>query len=425
MVITILAFVLVFGTIVFVHEFGHYTMAKRSGILVREFSIGMGPKLFAYRKQGTTYTIRILPLGGYVRMAGLEEDADELKKGMVLSLLLGADGKVTKINTSQKVSLMGGLGLELVDWDLVDNLFISGYENGNENELKRYEVSHDALIVEGDGTEVQIAPRDVQFQSASLINRMLTNFAGPFNNFILAIIAFAVVALLQGGVKTTTNTIASVQPNSVAQKAGIKAGDKLIQAQATKSSDWNSLAQVISSRPKKQTKLVLQRGAKKLTVVVKPQAKKVNGQVVGLIGITSKIKSDNRPLAIVTYGFKEAWVVTSQVLVALKNMVTKGFNINQLGGPVAMYSFTSQATHYGLASVIMLLGLLSINLGIFNLLPIPALDGGKILLNIIEAIRGKPLDPNKEMVVTLIGVAFLLILMVLVTWNDISRYFLH
>lgn len=425
MVITILAFVLVFGTIVFVHEFGHYTLAKRSGILVREFSIGMGPKLFAYHKQGTTYTIRILPLGGYVRMAGLEEDADELKKGMALSLLLGADGKVTKINTSQKVSLMGGLGLELVDWDLVDNLFISGYENGNENELKRYEVSHDALIVEGDGTEVQIAPRDVQFQSASLINRMLTNFAGPFNNFILAIIAFAVVALLQGGVKTTTNTIASVQPNSVAQKAGIKAGDKLIQAQATKSSDWNSLAQVISSRPKKQTKLVLQRGAKKLTVIVKPQAKKVNGQVVGLIGITSKIKSDNRPLAIVTYGFKEAWVVTSQVLVALKNMVTKGFNINQLGGPVAMYSFTSQATHYGLASVIMLLGLLSINLGIFNLLPIPALDGGKILLNIIEAIRGKPLDPNKEMVVTLIGVAFLLILMVLVTWNDISRYFLH
>ena len=425
MVITILAFVLVFGTIVFVHEFGHYTMAKRSGILVREFSIGMGPKLFAYHKQGTTYTIRILPLGGYVRMAGLEEDADELKKGMALSLLLGADGKVTKINTSQKVSLMGGLGLELVDWDLVDNLFISGYENGNENELKRYEVSHDALIVEGDGTEVQIAPRDVQFQSASLINRMLTNFAGPFNNFILAIIAFAVVALLQGGVKTTTNTIASVQPNSVAQKAGIKAGDKLIQAQATKSSDWNSLAEVISSRPKKQTKLVLQRGAKKLTVVVKPQAKKVNGQVVGLIGITSQVKSDNRPLAIVTYGFKEAWVVTSQVLVALKNMVTKGFNINQLGGPVAMYSFTSQAAHYGLTSVIMLLGLLSINLGIFNLLPIPALDGGKILLNIIEAIRGKPLDPNKEMVVTLIGVAFLLILMVLVTWNDISRYFLH
>ena len=425
MVITILAFVLVFGTIVFVHEFGHYTLAKRSGILVREFSIGMGPKLFAYHKQGTTYTIRILPLGGYVRMAGLEEDADELKKGMALSLLLGTDGKVTKINTSQKVNLMGGLGLELVDWDLVDELFISGYENGNEDELKRYEVSHDALIVEGDGTEVQIAPRDVQFQSASLINRMLTNFAGPFNNFILAIIAFAVVALLQGGVKTTTNTIASVQPNSVAQKAGIKAGDKLIQAQATKSSDWNSLAEVISSRPKKQTKLVLQRGAKKLTVVVKPQAKKVNGQVVGLIGITSKIKSDNRPLAIVTYGFKEAWVVTSQVLVALKNMVTKGFNINQLGGPVAMYSFTSQATHYGLASVIMLLGLLSINLGIFNLLPIPALDGGKILLNIIEAIRGKPLDPNKEMVVTLIGVAFLLILMVLVTWNDISRYFLH
>lgn len=425
MIVTILAFVLVFGTIVFVHEFGHYTLAKRSGILVREFAIGMGPKLFSYRKSGTTYTLRILPLGGYVRMAGLEEDSEELKKGMVVSLILGENGKVSKINTSQKVSLMGGIGLELADWDLVDELYISGYENGNEDELKRYEVDHDALLVEHDGTEVQIAPKDVQFQSAPLISRMLTNFAGPFNNFILAIVAFALVAVLQGGVKTMTNTIASVQPNSVAHQAGIKVGDQLVEVAGVKTNDWTKLAQTISERPGKKTTVVVKRQSTRLKFELTPKATQVNGQKVGLIGITSKLTVNRSPLAIIGYGFKESWQVTIQVLAALKNMVTKGFNLDQLGGPVAMYSFTSQAAHYGLASVIMLLGLLSINLGIFNLLPIPALDGGKILLNIIEAIRGKPLDPNKEMIVTVAGFAFLLILMVLVTWNDIARYFLH
>ena len=111
-----------------------------------------------------------------------------------------------------------------------------------------------------------------------------------------------------------------------------------------------------------------------------------------------------------------------QIFQVLRNMFS-GFSLNDLGGPVAMYSFTSQAAKYGPVSVITLLAFLSINLVIVNLLPIPALDGGKLLLNFIEAIRRKPIDPEKEMLLTLIGFAFLMILMVLVTWNDIQRYF--
>ncbi len=100
-----------------------------------------------------------------------------------------------------------------------------------------------------------------------------------------------------------------------------------------------------------------------------------------------------------------------------------GFSLNDLGGPVAMFSLTSQAKENGLISVVTLTALLSVNLGIINLLPIPALDGGKLLLNIIEAIRRKPLDPEKEIIITMIGFGFLMILMLLVTWNDIQRYF--
>lgn len=218
----IIAFIIIFGILVVVHEFGHFYMAKRSGILVREFSVGMGPKLFATRKNGTTYTIRWLPLGGYVRMAGMADDESEIEAGTQATLILDEQGRVQQINTSDKVTTLNGVPFQIAKTDLQKELWVEGYEGGDESEMKRYPVLHDATIIEADGTEVQIAPVDVQFQSATLINRMLTNFAGPFNNFILAILAFILFAFLSGGVPQQSNQIGTVQKNSAAQKAGLK-----------------------------------------------------------------------------------------------------------------------------------------------------------------------------------------------------------
>ncbi len=422
MFLTIIAFVIVFGIIVTSHEFGHFIVAKKSGIMVREFSIGMGPKLFGYHKNGTTYTIRILPLGGYVRMAGLEEDDDTLQKGMPVNLILNKDDKVDKINTSNKVSLLNGIPVEVTDWDLVDDLYLSGYENGEEDKLRRFSVSRNALIVEKDGTEVQIAPRDVQYQSASLLKRILTNLAGPVNNFILAIIAFILIALMQGGAVTTVNSVGAVQNNSVAQQAGLEKGDQIISVGGKKTRTWNAVSSMISQRPGQSTELTLQRDGHTKTVTLKPRTQMSGSQKIGMIGIQAGQKIDHSPTAIIGYGFTQTYTVINAVWNALVHMF-HGFSLNDLGGPVAMYSFTSQATRYGLVSVISLLAFLSINLGIVNLLPIPALDGGKLLLNIIEAVRGKPMDPNKETVITLIGFGFMMVLMILVTWNDIQRYF--
>ncbi len=169
MLTTIITFIIVFGVIVFIHEFGHFYFAKRAGILVREFSIGMGPKLFNYRTAETTYTIRLLPVGGYVRMAGGEDDEDELKPGTPVSLFVGDQDKVTRINTSKKTTLFNGIPMQVTATDLEHDLWIEGYENGDESETKRYAVAHDATIIESDGTEVRIAPTDVQFQSDSLV----------------------------------------------------------------------------------------------------------------------------------------------------------------------------------------------------------------------------------------------------------------
>ncbi|MFH5810510.1 RIP metalloprotease RseP [Companilactobacillus sp. FL22-1] len=418
----IITFIIVFGILVIVHEFGHYYAAKKSGILVREFSVGMGPKIVAYRKNHTTYTLRLLPLGGYVRMAGAQEDDSEIQPGTMASLVINDDDKVTKIITSSKVYDANAVPVQISKADLVDDLIIEGYENGDETITKKYSVDHDATIVEEDGTEVQIAPRDVQLQSVSVWKRMITNFAGPFNNFVLAIVAAIIAAFMMGSVATGTNQLGSVQSNSVAQKAGLKANDKILSVNGKKTSSWTALTESIQNNPGKQVTMDVQSGTSTKQVKLTPKTVKQSGQKYGLIGITAKL--DSSFLGKIKYGFNYSWSTSLTIFHALGKMVSGGFNINQLSGPVGIYSMTSKVASTGLINIILFTSMLSMNLGIVNLIPIPALDGGKILLNIVEAIRRKPIPEQYENVITLIGVGILVLLMIAVTWNDIQRFFI-
>lgn len=419
----IIAFIIIFGILVVVHEFGHFYMAKRSGILVREFSIGMGPKLFATRKNGTTYTIRWLPLGGYVRMAGMADDESEIEAGTQATLLLDEQETVQKINTSDKVTTLNGVPFQIAKTDLQKELWIEGYESGDESELKRYSVSHDATIVESDGTEVQIAPVDVQFQSASLINRMLTNFAGPFNNFILAIVAFVLFAFLNGGVPQNKAIVGTVMPNSPAQKAGLKMDDRLVKVAGKKATTFTDFSSVIAKYPNKPVNVQVKRAKQTKSLEITPKAVKVEGQKgkVGQIGVTAGL--NHSVGAKLKYGFTQSWANATQIFKILGSFLTGGFSLNKLAGPVGMYSMTTQFASQGFTMLVYFLAFLSVNLGIMNLIPIPALDGGKLVINVIEAIRGKPISPEKEGIVTLVGVGIMVVLMVLVTWNDIQRFF--
>lgn len=423
MVITILAFIIVFGILVFVHEFGHFIVAKKSGIMVREFSIGMGPKIIYYRHNETTYTIRILPLGGYVRMAGIaDDDSQELSPGTPVTLKLNDKNEVVQISTSKKQHVLDGLPLEVTDADLQHNLWIEGYQD-NSKEVTRYKVDHDALMVEHDGTKVQIAPEDVQFQNAPVLKKMITNAAGIFNNVILAIVAFSLLAFLQGGVASNSNSVQPLNTNSVARDAGIKNGDQIISIDNVKTSNWTELSKVVQNRPNKKVNVKVKRNNKIRQYTFKTSSQKVNGKSIGMIGINNTL--DKSFYAKLTYGFRETWNMTKSLVSELAYMVSGHFSLNDLGGPVAIFATTSKATSMGIDGVVYSIAFLSINLAIMNLIPIPALDGGKILLNIIEAIRGKPTSENVETIVTLIGFAFLVILMLLVTVNDIQRYFLH
>lgn len=428
MIETLITFIIIFGIIVAIHEYGHLWWAKRSGILVREYAVGMGPKIFAHQaKDGTLYTIRILPLGGYVRLAGWGDDKTEIKKGQAASLVVskseavnsGDENSVSnivrRINLSEHVELEEAVPMLITEYDFEKELFIEGEVFG---EIKRYSVDHDATIIEEDGTEVRIAPLDVQYQSAGVFHKMLTNFGGPLNNFILGLVAFIVLTFIQGGVPSNSNAIGQVEKGTPAYTAGLKSGDKIQAVNGTKTADWDKLVTEISSSNGKELKLEISRSGKSETLTVTP--KKMDGSY--RVGIMQSMKTGFFDK--ITGGFVQAGQATTAIFRALGSLIARP-SLDKLGGPVAIYQLSGQAARAGLPTIIQLLAVLSINLGIVNLFPIPVLDGGKIVLNIIEAIRGKALSPEKESIITLVGVVFMLVLFVAVTWNDILRAFVN
>ena len=420
----VITFIIVFSVVVIFHEFGHFFFCSPGG----NFGAGIfhwdGSKIFGHQgKDGTTYTLRLLPIGGYVRMAGVGEDETELTRGMPVTLVLDEQSKVSKINTSKKVQLANGIPLMVESFDLEKELFIAGYASADESELLRYEVLHDATIIEQDGTEVRIAPEDVQFQSAKLSQRMLTNFAGPMNNFILAVLVFILVAFIQGGVAVTdTNSIGQVLADSPAQTAGLKEGDKILTIDGEKISSWEDLTGAILAQPDETLALEVQRGKETFTTEVTPETATVDGQKTVRIGIQVPMKTGI--LDKIVGGAQQAAANSLTIFQAFGDLITKP-NLDKLGGPVAIFQMSSQAAQQGPTTVLVFIAILSMNLGIINLFPFPALDGGKLVLNIVEAIRKKPLSVEKEGLLNLIGFGLLMLLMILVTWNDIQRFFFH
>lgn len=414
----ILTFILVFGIIVVVHEFGHFYFAKKSGILVREFAIGMGPKIFAHiGKDGTAYTIRILPLGGYVRMAGWGDDTTEIKTGTPVSLTLADDGKVKRINLSGKKLDQTALPMQVTQFDFEDKLFIKGLVLEEE---KTFAVDHDATVVEADGTEVRIAPLDVQYQNATIWGKLITNFAGPMNNFILGVVVFWVLIFMQGGVRDVDTNQFHIMPQGALAKVGVPETAQITKIGSHEVSNWESLIQAVETETKDKTAPTLdvtisEKGSDK-QVTVTPE----ESQGRYLLGVQPGIKSDF--VSMFVGGFTTAADSALRILSALKNLIFQP-DLNKLGGPVAIFKASSDAAKNGIENVLYFLAMISINIGIFNLIPIPALDGGKIVLNILEAIRRKPLKQEIETYVTLAGVVIMVVLMIAVTWNDIMRLF--
>ncbi|HLR07961.1 MAG TPA: RIP metalloprotease RseP [Bacillota bacterium] len=418
---TVIAFIVMFGLLVFIHEFGHLIFAKRAGMLVREFAIGFGPKIFSFTKNETVYTIRLLPIGGYVHVAGDDPEIVELKPGHHIGLEFHESGKVKKIIVNNKSKHPDARIIEVAYADLDHALRIDGYDVGEEDVKLSFDVDRQAVFVM-DEEETQIAPYDRQFASKSTGKRAMQLFAGPMMNFVLAIVIFFILGLIQG-VPMKEAIIDKVEPGTPAAEAGFKHGDEVISVDGTPISTWDAFTDIVQESPEKElTVTLLRQNDTTEEVTVVPAKKETQGITFGQIGVTHMYeKSVFRTLE---WGITQTYDTTKLILTNLMMLITGQYSIDMLSGPVGIYDATDQIVQTGLMNFLMWTAILSINLGIVNLVPLPALDGGRLLFVGIEAVRGKPIDPEKEGIVHFIGFALLMLLMIVVTWNDIQRLFL-
>lgn len=416
---TILAFILIFGGLVFFHELGHLIFAKRAGILCREFAIGFGPKIFTITKNETVYTIRLLPLGGYVRMAGEDAESVELKPGYRIGIICNENEAVDKIIVTNKDKYPEARMIEVEEADLDHKLIIRGYEEGEEDALKTFKVNPKAIIVE-DGLELQIAPYDRQFSSKTVGQRAMAIFAGPMMNFILAAVLFMIIGMVQG-VVVNDPVLGKLTEDGPAITSGLKEGDVVQSINGQEMESWEEIQKTIQQNANNELNVVVERDGATKEITVTPKLVEDAAGKRGIIGVYAP--TEKSFVKAVGHGFTETYMWTKQIFIILGDLVTGGFDIDQLSGPVGIYVSTEEVAKSGFIYLLKWAGVLSINLGIMNLLPLPALDGGRLLFIAIEAVRGKPIDKQKEGIVHFIGFALLMLLMIVVTWNDIQRFF--
>ena len=406
-----------FFVIVTVHEWGHYYFAKRAGILVREFAIGFGPKLFSYKRNETQFTLRLLPFGGYARMAGEDPELVEIQEGQTIAVR-SADDQVKMIYLDQLDNRKNVIRGEVISIDMESALKLQLDVDG---EIQEYRIHPQAMLVSR-GKQTQIAPKDRQFGSKTVGQRALAIFAGPLMNFILAFVLFAVYAQMAGvPVENPKNLeIGEVLEGGAADQANLQKGDIIETINGTAiGTDSQKMVSMIADSKDKPMEWTLRRGSDTFNITITPRA--VEGQEGGKVGIVPTLPTRS-------VGFVETFKVSGVAMVDTTKVIFEGFkhlinqfNMDDIGGPVRTFEVTGQIAKQGIEQLTRWAAILSLYLGIFNLLPIPALDGSRLVFLGIEALRGRPVDPNREGMVHFIGFAMLFVLMLAVTYNDILR----
>lgn len=349
MILTIILFVLILGVIVLVHEGGHFLFAKLTGVHVYEFSIGMGPVIFKkIAKDKTQYSIRAIPIGGFVSLAGEEIDEEERKKTAGSNL-----------------------------------------------------------------------------QDKTVFQRFLVMFMGVGFNFVFAFLLLFMTGLIFGA-PSTEPVLNNVTEGYPAAMAGLEKNDKVLRINDHKISYLEdiSLYLAIEDLSKDVSFEVEKPSGEIVKYNIRPEkVKDDKGETKYAVGIAIKAEVNKGLIPSIKYAFNEECAIFKQMFVVLGNLFTGGVSINQLSGPVGIYSIVGQMSAQGVSALLYLTALLSINVGVINLLPFPAFDGGRILFLIIEKIKGSPVNAKVENTIHSIGFIFLMLLMIYITFNDILKLF--
>ena len=348
MLLTILSFVFVFTVIALVHEGGHLYFSKKAGIRVHEFGIGFGPTLFSFCRNHTTYKINLLPILGYVKIAGIDTEDPQEKE----------------------------------------------------------------------------TPDHEKYYNKSVGAKFKAIFAGPAMNFALGFLLFSLIFMVTGIPTGISNEIAAVSPGSEAAKIGLKSGDRLVSINGIMHETPEEAIKIIHKNAKKELSLGIQRNKEFFLIKATPKYNK--RMKVGLIGFSLKaVYKRVNPLQAIYHGLKETVGLMLMIIMLLGRLLAGHFGLSDIAGPVGIAQITGQYAQQGFLSLISFMAFFSIHVAVLNLLPIPALDGGRLFFVVLEFIRRKPISIEKENKVHSVGLFILLGLIALLTVNDLVRIFLR
>lgn len=358
----LIPFLFVLTVVVFVHELGHFLVARWCGVGIKAFSIGFGPEIVGFTdRHGTRWKISWIPLGGYVKFIDDENVAS-------------AGGRRTL----------------------------------------------DQLTPE---------ERARSFQGKSLAQRAAVVAAGPIANFLLAIVVFTAIFGVFGE-RITAAKVDIVNPGSAAERAGFLPGDRVISIDGAAIETFGEMQRIVAMSPDQPLHFVVDRGGKTIDITVTPELKTItdrfgNEMRMGLLGIQRKAAPEewtlkrHDPVTAFVMAVKETYFVISRSLGYLYDVVTGRESADQLGGPIRIAQVSGQVATAGFLALLNLCAIISVSIGLINLFPIPMLDGGHLLFYGIEALRGRPLSEGTQEMGFRIGLAFVLMLMIFATWNDL------
>jgi regulator of sigma E protease len=365
-------------------------------------------------KRGETrYTLRLIPAGGFVRMAGEDPEIVEVQEGQTVAVRL-KDDKVTRIYLDRLDERSGAVRGEVEAVDLERAMSITLNVEGDS---ERYSVNPQALVISR-GKETQVAPIDRHFGSKPLRHRAMAIFAGPMMNFILAFVLFAAYVQMAGVAEKLM--VGSVTTGSPAESVQLQKGDVLVAVNGEEiGTNFGRMVDVIGKSVDKTVTLDIIRNGESMQLNVTPLA---DDKGIGKIGVTPEYELRNATFGeTITRSATLMKDMTIFIFDGFKMLITGQFKLDDIGGPVRTAEVTSEIARQGIVQLTSWTALLSLYLGIFNLLPIPALDGSRLIFLGLEAVRRRPLDPSKESMVHFVGFAMLMLLMLVVTYNDILR----
>ena len=365
---TLFNFIIALSVVVFVHELGHFVVARWNNVRCESFSIGFGPELIGFSdRHGTRWKFSLIPLGGYVKMFGEVDIANPDA---------GEDG---------------------------DN--------------------------DPDPREMTPEEKAVSFKFKALGQRAAIVFAGPAVNFLFAILVFFVIFMAIGR-PVTEPVIGQVVPDSAASEAGLLAGDRILAIDGEPLGRFEELQRLVPLGNGAAMRLTIQRADDILDVVAVPRVVDEsdafgNPQKWAFLGVApsgeTRMLVRHNPIMAFGLAVEQTYVVVEGTFIAVGQIISGDRGMNDLGGPIKIAKFSGQAAKSGLANFVIFMAILSINLGIINLFPVPLLDGGHLLFFAIEAVRGRPLSDQAQEWGLRFGLVLVLSLMVFVTWNDILQ----